>query len=193
MVAFQKSWTTWSLVLMAVLSSMQQDIGTAPVWLQATVGALLAGVVFARQWIASPAAAGVTKFKDALLNPAMLAGGGMAALSALQQLAGSLPPTVNHGIATLLVIIPIMTRGNAAIKIVPPATMLLLILLTSGCGAAWPQQCVAGLQSVECKCGALLIEIQPWGALPRPAGSVVTTCDGHPLPLVIHGINVQKP
>lgn len=107
---------------MVVLTTVQQQTDAMPMWLQASLAAALAGVVFVRQWLTKPDVVGVTsKTIAALLTPEMLSGLAMAVLSVLQQNIATLPHSAATTINTLLLVIPMMLRGNVALAMEPPA------------------------------------------------------------------------
>ena len=60
---------------------------------------------------------------------------------------------------------------------------LLFALFAAGCGASWPQQCKNDLDAIKCKCTKIRFAVVPHLSKPSPAGQLLTTCDGQPLPL----------
>lgn len=71
---------------------------------------------------------------------------------------------------------------------------LLLLAIASGCGATWPAACKNDLATISCKCTRLRFAVVPHQTRPSPAGVLLVTCDGQPLPLQVEadGFNTER-
>lgn len=68
---------------------------------------------------------------------------------------------------------------------------LLLLVFLAGCGATWPATCKTDLGAISCRCTKLRFAVVDHPQQPRPAGVLLTTCDGQPLPLRVEAADIH--
>ena len=67
----------------------------------------------------------------------------------------------------------------------------LFLAVLPSCGAAWPDTCTTELDAISCRCKEVRFAVKAHPKRPAPAGLLVTTCDGHALPLQVEGATFE--
>lgn len=215
-----KSVMIWTTTIMGVLSVLQQQAQTFPPLWAAGIAVLLAAVVAVRQWLdATKLPETINPIRAMLTSLPLWCSAGMAAATALQQYTIVLPQQVATALTTVLMVLPVIARGNAALYVDPPpkplggpdqagfvrldvlAMIVLLAVIAlsvPGCSAPqWPKGCTTidreGKAVLQCKCAPFGVNVTNHPTLPRPAGTAGFSCNGEKMPIEVQAENVGLP
>lgn len=186
-----KSIILWCAFAASVLATVQQQANLFDPLTAGVIGALLAGTIAARQWVDEPGNAGL-RASAVLFSVPLWSQAGLAVVTALVQY-GAIDKGLGAALTTALAVAPVVSRGNDALHVQPPAKprkrrgamigqLLCLVFLLGGC-MRWPDACHRDGRRMVCDCATGQIRALPVPGQPRPAGRVVQTCNGQALPV----------